>query len=51
MIPIPWLDYVARGPAWLTGGGFGPEGGVLATLGLAAGAWLASRRTTRGRAA
>ena len=22
----------ASGPAWLTGGGFGPEGGVLATL-------------------
>lgn len=48
VIPIPWLDYMARGPVWLTGGGFGPEGGVLATLSLAAGAWFAGRRMTRG---
>ena len=28
---IPLFDYQAGGPAWLTGGGFGPEGGVLAS--------------------
>jgi membrane protease YdiL (CAAX protease family) len=27
------------GPAWIVGGGFGPEGGVLATLALILGAW------------
>jgi hypothetical protein len=32
---MPWLDYRAGGPGWLTGGGFGPEGGVLATVALA----------------
>lgn len=29
---MPFLDYHPGGPAWLTGGSFGPEGGVLATL-------------------
>jgi membrane protease YdiL (CAAX protease family) len=32
---IPLLDYDPDGPAWLTGGSFGPEGGMLATLALA----------------
>jgi hypothetical protein len=27
------------GPAWVTGGAFGPEGGVLATVALIAGTW------------
>jgi membrane protease YdiL (CAAX protease family) len=31
---IPLLDYNAGGPAWLTGGRFGPEGGLAATLAL-----------------
>lgn len=31
---IPMLDYSAGSPAWLTGGSFGPEGGVAATLAL-----------------
>lgn len=48
LLPIPWLDYLPRGPAWLTGGGFGPEGGLLASLCLAAGALLAGRRMIRG---
>jgi membrane protease YdiL (CAAX protease family) len=48
LLPMPWLDYSAQGPAWLTGGGFGPEGGILASLCLTAGAVLAGRRTTRG---
>jgi membrane protease YdiL (CAAX protease family) len=33
---IPMLDYSAGSPAWLTGGGFGPEGGLAATLALTA---------------
>ena len=28
---IPLFDYQAGGPDWLTGGGFGPEGGILAS--------------------
>lgn len=51
LLPIPWLDYVSRGPAWLTGGGFGPEGGVLASLFLGLGAFLAGRRMPQGRLA
>lgn len=41
---IPWLDYQPGGPAWLTGGAFGPEGGLIATLtiGLVL-AWAARR--------
>ncbi len=32
---IPLLDYHAGEPAWLSGGRFGPEGGLVATLALA----------------
>ena len=28
------------GPPWLTGGGFGPEGGLLATVSIIAGTWF-----------
>lgn len=31
---IPLLDYNAGSPAWLTGGRFGPEGGLAATIAL-----------------
>lgn len=48
--PIPLLDYHAGNPAWLSGGQFGPEGGVLATLALA-GALLLAWRWTRQAAA
>ena len=46
---IPVLDYNAGNPAWLTGGVFGPEGGLAATLALTAGIlilvrWLAKAR-------
>ncbi len=44
---IPFLDYHPGGPAWLTGGRFGPEGGLLATLVITAAivvAWRWSRR-------
>lgn len=47
LLPIPWLDYTPRGPAWLTGGGFGPEGGILASVCLTAGVVVARRRTIR----
>jgi membrane protease YdiL (CAAX protease family) len=29
---LPMLDYVMGGPQWLTGGSFGPEGGLIVTL-------------------
>jgi membrane protease YdiL (CAAX protease family) len=31
---IPFVDYSMGGPAWLTGGAFGPEGGLLSTLAI-----------------
>jgi uncharacterized protein len=31
---IPYIDYRMGDPGWLTGGAFGPEGGLLATLAL-----------------
>jgi len=31
---IPFIDYRMGGPVWLTGGAFGPEGGLLATVAL-----------------
>ncbi len=45
--PTSGLQFVDRtlwvvgqtGPDWITGGSFGPEGGVLATLALLAGTW------------
>jgi hypothetical protein len=40
---IPLLDYVPGDPAWLTGGQFGPEGGLASTLALTL-AVLAARR-------
>jgi membrane protease YdiL (CAAX protease family) len=43
---IPFLDYHAGDPAWVSGGSFGPEGGVLATLALV-GALAVARRWAR----
>jgi membrane protease YdiL (CAAX protease family) len=34
-LKIPWIDYQPGGPVWLTGGSFGPEGGLLASAALA----------------
>ena len=46
-LPMPWLDYVAEGPRWLTGGAFGPEGGAIAALCLLGGVLWTARRATR----
>jgi hypothetical protein len=40
---IPLLDYHAGHPFWVSGGPFGPEGGVLATLALLAALLVAKR--------
>jgi len=40
---IPLLDYHAGDPTWLSGGPFGPEGGVLATLALIGATIVAAR--------
>jgi hypothetical protein len=44
LMDAPLVEGVARGPAWWGGGGFGPEGSVVATvgfLGAAAALWRA----------
>ncbi len=46
---IPLLDYTAGNPAWLTGGTFGPEGGLAATLSLTL-AIILTARWARGTA-
>ncbi len=45
---IPFLDYVPGDPAWLTGGAFGPEGGLASTLALTI-AVLVARRWAGGK--
>jgi membrane protease YdiL (CAAX protease family) len=47
---IPLLDYHTADPSWVSGGQFGPEGGVLATVALGA-ALLIARRWNREPAA
>ncbi len=44
---IPMLDYSAGSPAWLTGGSFGPEGGLAATLALTAAIVVTARYAAR----
>lgn len=43
---MPFLEYETGRPEWLTGGSFGPEGGLLATLTIV-GATAAALRWTR----
>ncbi len=48
-LDVPRIDYHPAGPTWLTGGSFGPEGGLLATavIGLGTvGAWRWTRKET-----
>jgi membrane protease YdiL (CAAX protease family) len=48
-LDLPRIDYIPAGPAWLTGGTFGPEGGLFATgmIALAtATAWRWTRKET-----
>jgi membrane protease YdiL (CAAX protease family) len=40
---VPWIDFEPGTPAWLTGGNFGPEGGLLATGALVLGVLVVSR--------
>ena len=41
IVDTPAIEPVVSGPAWLSGGGFGPEGSALATVAvLAAAAWI-----------
>jgi hypothetical protein len=40
---MPYIDYHMGSPAWLTGGAFGPEGGLIATAVLAGAAALVAR--------
>jgi len=44
---LPMLDYVMGAPQWLTGGAFGPEGGIIATVIVGTAATLLFRYTTR----
>lgn len=41
----PWYRAVTSGPAWISGGTWGPEGGLVAALGMLAGlAFFYARR-------
>lgn len=40
---IPYIDYTMGGPSWLTGGRFGPEGGLLSTIAITAAILVAAR--------
>ena len=42
-VAIPFIDHHAGTPAWLTGGSFGPEGGLTATIAILAATVVAAR--------
>ena len=44
---IPYIDYTMGGPAWLTGGSFGPEGGLLGTVAITAAILVVARWTRK----
>ena len=45
---IPFIDHHAGLPVWLTGGAFGPEGGLTATIAIAAAIAVAARWARKG---
>ena len=47
---IPAIDYVPGAPIWLTGGPFGPEGGLAATAAFGAAAYALMRRSRKDHA-
>ncbi|MEO8030056.1 MAG: type II CAAX endopeptidase family protein [Gemmatimonadota bacterium] len=44
---IPWINYLPGGPHWVTGGAFGPEGGLVASVSIALGLTWVIRRIRR----
>lgn len=44
---IPLVHYRSTGPEWVAGGAFGPEGGIVASLVLAAAVVLLARRSVK----
>lgn len=48
---VPWLDYRPGSPSWLSGGGFGPEGGLTATAVLTVASVFAARLIRKERVA
>jgi membrane protease YdiL (CAAX protease family) len=48
-LPTPGYRLVDNGPTWLTGGTWGPEGGLAAGVGMLIAAWLMTR-SSRGEA-
>jgi membrane protease YdiL (CAAX protease family) len=44
---IPLLDYCAGAPDWLSGGSFGPEGGLMATVAITAALFVTMRWAQR----
>lgn len=49
-IELPGLRYLRAGPDWLSGGEFGPEGGLLASFVMVAAIMVLGSRVTSGRA-
>jgi membrane protease YdiL (CAAX protease family) len=43
-LPAPWYRLVDHGPSWLTGGSWGPEGGLAAAAGMLCAIFLLLRR-------
>lgn len=50
-LSMPWLEYHSGGPSWVSGGAFGPEGGVLASVAMMGATAIASRWIPKGEAA
>ncbi|MGH7460588.1 MAG: lysostaphin resistance A-like protein, partial [Longimicrobiales bacterium] len=54
LFDTPLYEPVLRGPAWATGGAFGPEGGLTGTIAFGAAIatvwWYARKRRTAGKA-